>query len=221
MLGSRFSERYLDLKERHRRLKHLIHGGIEYIYAGLQPSQLLEDGVVDRLDDSGIDRALDNIDMGLRLVYGELFAASGLYIKCVPRPTTGEKTREAAWRWNVYDSNGMMAAAMGMNLHLSFGEIVATIANVQGHDRYAVENLHALTGETPWAVAVLDLMLSHFPQEIEHLRGIPSTQHPFRDAKGFDRHRASNLYDRTFMASGLEPVRDFKGEVLFYEMHRR
>ena len=214
IMSTPFKDRYLYLKEKVPQIKHLIHGGSENYYASPYHHTISE-----RMSDDVIDKTLNNIELGLERVMHAELVHEELYLECHPREKQGERTREALWQYDLF-ADYKRAAVIGMNFHHENNAIVATVANVQGHDEEGLQNLRKLCYGTPWTIASLYLILSHLPDDIAVVRGVPSTRHPFKESKGFDKHRASNLYDRSFRTVGMKAVRDKTGSVQYYELQR-
>ncbi len=196
LVNSRFADRYLAVQRTLGKVKHLIHGGVESFYAGLPIEHLLSHGF-DRLSDEAIEQTLENIEIGSEAIRDFDIAEGELYLHCGERPTQGEKTREAVWQCGIF-ANYRQVAALGINFHQEDGTVVGTVANVQGHDSEGVMELAEICGGTPWPVKTLSILRDALPSHVKLLRGVPSGKHPFRNDPKFNRHSASNLYDRTF-----------------------
>ena len=203
LINSEFKDRYIALKKQLPRIKHLIHGGIENYYAGLEHEHLLSYGFEDRLCDESIERTISNLEIGLERVMGINLTKGELYIHCHPRPTQGEKTRETIWQYDIF-ADYRPVAAIGMNFHKEDEQVVSTFANIQGHDSEGIAELRKLCGNTPWPIRSLSLVLDYLPADVEIVRGVASTNHPFAGCEGFDKNQASNLYDRTFKKIGMK-----------------
>ena len=219
LLQSPFGERYLALKKQLPRVKHLIHGGTENYYAGLHPEHLQSAGCENRLSPTSIERTITNVELGLGFVMGVDLVDGELYLHCHPRPTDGEKTREAVWQYDLF-ADYRPVAALGLNFHIENAAVVATVANVQGHDPEGVRALRDLCSGQPWPVANLSLVIDALPSDVVVVRGVPSTKHPFSGCEGWDNNRASNLYDMTFRKIGMVPIRGSDQHVRYYELSR-
>lgn len=219
LIYSEFKDRYLALKDRLPKIKHLIHGGIENYYAGLEDEHLLSSGFDDRLCDESIERVISNLEIGLEGVMGLDIVKGGLRIHTHPRPTQGEKAREAVWQHDIF-ADYRPVAVIGMNFHLDGEQIIATVPNIQGHDSEGVIALKKICGKTPWPVKSLSLILDYLPEDIKIVRGVASANHPFAGCEGFDKNQASNIYDRTFKKLEMESIRNQEGKVEYYELHR-
>jgi hypothetical protein len=218
--NSPYSETYLTLSKQIR-VKHLIHGGIEYYYAGLSPEQLKSAGIEDRLSPVSVERSLANIKIGLETIANKDWSFDKVYINPHARPpVNGEKAREAAWVFNIY-YDCELSAAIGMNFHYENCTIIGTIANIQGHDKERISRLRQ-TYEAPWAVVCLKSILEKLPPDISVIRGVPAWKHPYSGCEGLGLHQASNMYDRTFRNSNInmQPVRDPEGKVEYYQKNR-
>ena len=110
---------------------------------------------------------------------------------------------------------------MGVNFHTEESKVVASILNIQGKDGDVVKSFREHFGNgNYWPVEVLTFLLQEWPADINIVRGVSSSKHPSNGRNGFDIHRASNLYDRTFRSLGMEPIRDKTGNVRYYELVR-
>jgi len=219
LMASEFSERYLALKQRLPRIKHLIHGGVEHYYAGHEPEHLLSSGVEDRLCDENIERTLTNIEIGICEVMGLGMFKGNMHTYCHIKPPNDPKSREAVWQYRVFIEE-MFVAGIGMNFHYEDDNIVATISNIQGRNTDGVAELRRVCGSTPWPVKALYTILGYMSEEII-VRGPTCTQHPCISQDRNLKHRASNLYDRTFRRLGFEGVRDTIGKVKYYQLERK
>jgi hypothetical protein len=219
LMDSEFSDRYRILKTKLPRIKHLIHGGIENFYSGLNPEHLKSAGKEIRLSNKSIDRTLSNIELGLERIMGLDITQDDLYIHCHPRSVHGEKTREALWQYDIF-ADYQVVATIGVNFHTESEKIVATIANIQGQDSEGIKTLREICGVTPWTVKSLTLILDYLPADVKVVRGVPSVKHPFKGVEGWDNNRSSNLYDMSFRKVGMDPIRDDQGKVNYYELRR-
>ena len=219
LTASRFNEKYDALKERLPRVKHLIHGGAENYYAGPDMESTHPNKSQSRFEAGIVERTISNIELGLERVMGLDMVEGKLYIHCRPRPTQGEKAREAIWQYDIYaDYNPV--AAIGVNFHIEDEKIISTVANIQGHESEGIKTLRAICGKTPWPVKSLTLIIANMPEDVEIIRGVASTNHPLAGSPGFDKNQASNLYDRTFKKIGMTAVRNNQGKVQYYELQR-
>ncbi len=219
LINSEFKDSYIALKNQLPKIKHLIHGGIENYYAGLENEHLLSCGFKDRLCDESIERTISNIEIGIDRVMGLDMIKDNLYVNCNPRPVQGEKAREAVWQYNIF-ADYRPVAAIGMNFHKKNEQIISTISNIQGRDREGIAELKKLCGKTPWPIENLSLIIDNLPDDVKIVRGVASTNHPFAGYDGFNKNQASNLYDRTFKKLGMDAIRNQQGKVQYYELHR-
>ncbi|MCK5107460.1 MAG: hypothetical protein KAQ83_01920, partial [Nanoarchaeota archaeon] len=140
LINSKFKEKYLGIKTQLPRVKHLIHGGIENYYAGLERAHLLSLGVQERLCDESIERTISNIELGLEYVNGTDLVWKEVYISCSPRQTQSERVREAIWQYSIF-VDYTVAAVIGINLHKEKEKTILTFANIQGHNSKGVIKL--------------------------------------------------------------------------------
>ncbi len=183
-------------------------------YCGLEKSNFHSD--------VAIKRGLDNFEIGLELLLNrEVGRVGGARLKFELKPKM-EDMPEALWYCSIA-ADTEIAARIGLNLHYEKGLVVATIANIQGKSKRGLDILkEKLTPNHYWAVEAVSSLLAALNSNISIVRGIASTSHPSRFREGFDRHRASCLYDRTFQnkSVGMSPIRGTDGSVMYYEIKR-
>lgn len=219
LINSEFKNRYLTLKKKLPKIKHLIHGGLENYYAGLENEQLLSYGYKNRLCDESIERTITNIEIGLEKIMGLDIIEGELYIHCHPRPTQGEKAREAVWQYDIF-ADYKPVAAIGMNFHKKNEQIISTIANIQGRDSKGIIELRKICGKTPWPIKSLSTIIKYLPKDIKIIRGVAATNHPIMNCEKFNKNQAFNLYDRTFKKLGMNAIRNPQGKLQYWELRK-
>lgn len=204
--------RCLTLESKIPEFPHAFHNARQATYAGLQKECFWSELTV--------SRALDNLESGLELLTETEFYI--LFHTTTIRPAPiGEKMPEAAWLCPIFSSEAQPAARLGLNLHYEDSAPILTIANIQGKDNQAIAQLKQALGEGRiWPVEAVRELIEKLPSEIRTVRGLASTVHPARFREGFDKHRASCLYDRTFRNIGMQQVADSNGELQYYELTR-
>jgi hypothetical protein len=205
------ASRVLRLEETIPNFPEIFHSAKQAHYAGLTRLK--------RYADATIERALDNIEIGQHFLDGQELSYPYGIIRVYLKPPK-EKMPEAVWKYDVIN-NGISIRRMGVNLHVQNGQLIATVSNIHG-----IKNKIMPKPENPdesnWAVEAVKVILENLPGEVSIVRGVSSCAHPSRLRDGYDIHRASNLYDRTFRNPRLNmiPIRGENGKVIYYETQR-
>ncbi len=204
--------RYINLKGM-LRYNSLFHEARSATYCGLTKASFHSD--------AAIKRALDNFELGLELIVGRHLGFVGQSVLQFELKPPHEQMPEALWYCPIFHKG--LAARIGLNLHYETGNVVVTIANIQGKDKAKLISLtEVLLHHQYWTIEAIASIMSALPEKITIVRGISSTFHPSRNRRGFDKQRASCLYDRTFRHPhlGMRPIRDENGTIMYYEVRR-
>ncbi len=170
-----------------------------------------------------VERALDNFEIGLTLLSNKTIGTLvGQDITCKLKDEK-EILPEALWTCPIISVNGKKAARIGINFHYEENKIVMSIVNIQGKDKVAINELReALKNEgmTPyWAVHSVNLLLECATrEEVDLIRGLPSSMHPSKERQGFSLNNTFPLYDMTFGRLGFERKSDSGGNLIYYEL---
>lgn len=190
------AKRYLKIKSKKiTDFNKLFHQARSGIYCGIEKPVFHSD--------NSINNAINNFELGLEL----LLDKNNLEFKLRPKH---EDMPEAIWYLQVKNENNKYVGRIGINIHSQKNDIIATIANIQGKFK----------SEQTWQVQVVKKLILDLNPNINIIRGIASSQHTSKNRVGFDKHRASCLYDLTFKNANMNTIRDSNKKAIYYELKR-
>ncbi|MFA6489987.1 MAG: hypothetical protein WCT52_04885 [Candidatus Micrarchaeia archaeon] len=177
------------------RLSPTVFGAQSAVYLGVRP--------VERYSPENMSRALDNVEVGLDVLFGLFAISKGMEVSTSLKPASFQNP-ESIWLSNIF-YNGEPVARLGANLHLENEKIVMSITTIQGNKGSASlvamrQNLKE-NHSTFWPIEAISAMLQKLPKEISAVRGISSLSHPEQGRLAF--HKSTFcMYDRTFRKMG-------------------